>query len=836
MRHRSLRITAIIIIISLLASATVYAVGDTVYTNSRWLADNLEYTNVISWSASLGRTESFALRMTGPGDAYPIVMNGDTIYGTTKISNMVSYAESLGKNVLAAVNTDFFFMEHGGVPIGIVVEDGIYKSSPGGRNAVTIGYDGSVDIIKPPVITITLLNNGSPNSNIGNNNDDDYGYDDGIEVGDVAENDAHDGENGGEPGNAGKKVSFYHLNKPRTDLGGINLFSETFSTVSTRTSTPGWFVRFRILEGSLTVAGAMTLEVTETLTSDGAVPIGNGNLVLTSADANNLGDDFAKFAVGDIVTLTTACNDARLVNAQHATGGGDILVSGGAKTDHATWSPSLMSRAPRTAFGLRDDGSVVSYVIDGRNSNHSVGLTLHELADEMLRQGCVYAVNFDGGGSSAVSVRIPGEKRAAVANKPSDGSERGCATYVLFVTDAMPGGGARNLSLKNDGVIVLAESSVDLAFSATDKGYMPATVPGDVQASPFDAMASVVGARYTAGRMAGTDLLTLYSPSTGATGTGEIYVITRPTSITATRKGSTTPLTSVMLNPGQTLDLSVTATYYRRDVAAQLHSFEFAVSGNIGKMAGPGAFEAGLIVGQKGKITISAGGRSIDIDVAINGFKDMENHWAREYAEFLASTGVTIGVTPTEYGPNLLMKRGDYILMLYRAAGLPEAGEAGSFDDVPSDMYYADALAWAKQTGIAESLVGNNFEPQSPVSRQDAFTFTYRALGSLNKEHTDGAPEELDRFPDAGELAGYAAIPTATLIKLGVVEGSGGMLIPLETLTRAQMAKVLAVVMQLTDAEGQPAEDAGQPAEGAGETADTGGQAAMDAGEMTQAG
>jgi len=252
-----------------------------------------------------------------------------------------------------------------------------------------------------------------------------------------------------------------------------------------------------------------------------------------------------------------------------------------------------------------------------------------------------------------------------------------------------------------------------------------------------------------------------------------------------------------MLNPGQPLDLSVTATYYRRAVTAQVHSFEYTVSGNIGEMIEPGSFKAGLIVGQKGKITISAGGRSIDINVEINGFADMQNHWAREYAEYLAGAGITIGVTPTEYGPNQLMKRGDYILMLYRAAGLPEIDETASFDDVPTDMYYADALAWAKEMGIAESLNGNNFEPQSPISRQDAFTFTYRTLNALDIEYIDGTDEEMERFPDAGSVSDYAVIPTATLIKLGVVEGSDGMLIPNETLTRAQMAKVLFVVLHL---------------------------------------
>jgi hypothetical protein len=575
------------------------------------------------------------------------------------------------------------------------------------------------------------------------------------------------------------------------------LYSEEFSTVSTRTTTPGWFVRFRILEGTPSVSGMMTLEVTETLTSDSAATIGEGNLVLTAADQNDLGLEFEKFAVGDIVTLTTTTNDERLANAAYATGGGDILVSGGVRADRSEWTAALLPRAPRTAFGVRADGTVISIIVDGRNSEHSVGMTLDELADEMLRQGSVYAVNFDGGGSSALSIRIPGNSGATVVSRPSDGSERGCATYILFVTDAVSNGTVRNLSLRNDGIIVLAESSVDLTFSATDRGYMPARVPGDILVSTIDSDASVDGARYTAGSMAGTDMLSLFSPSTGASGTGEVFVITRPTSITAVRKGGTTPITSVKLAPGETFDFDVIATYYRRAVTAQLHSFEYTVSGDIGEMTEPGVFVAGPLMHRAGVITISAGGRSGEIRVEIGGFTDMEGHWAQGYAEFLFHMGITAGVTPTLYGPSRLMRRGDFILMLHRAAGEPAPDSTESFDDVPEDMYYATALAWAKEVGIAYSSAGNDFDPQSPLTRQDAFTFTYRALDILDKQHKDGTFEDLSRFSDAGDVEEYALVPTATLIRLGIVEGIGDRLAPHGTLTRAQMAKVLTMVLQL---------------------------------------
>jgi hypothetical protein len=294
---------------------------------------------------------------------------------------------------------------------------------------------------------------------------------------------------------------------------------------------------------------------------------------------------------------------------------------------------------------------------------------------------------------------------------------------------------------------------------------------------------------------------------------GEIYVITRPTSIVVTRAGSSVSLSSVRLNPGETLEFDVTATYYRRAVVAQLHSFAYDISGDIGEMTAPGVFEASESLMQTGTITVSAGGRSVEIRVEIGGFVDMVDHWAREFAEYLAAVGITIGVTPTEYGPDLLMRRGDYILMLYRAAGEPEVMEIESFDDVPLDAYYAMAIAWAREMGIAVSSEENVFDPDAPLSRQDAFTFTFRALGILDKEFTEGAAEELEGFPDADSVDDYAVIPTATLIGLGIVEGSDGLLIPHDTMTRAQMAKVITMVLQLPQSEQEQGQEQGQEQE-----------------------
>ena len=64
----------------------------------------------------------------------------------------------------------------------------------------------------------------------------------------------------------------------------------------------------------------------------------------------------------------------------------------------------------------------------------SAGSTIAELADLMRSLGADAAVNLDGGGSSTVAVREPGQTAATARNSPSDGTERLVANGIgIFV-------------------------------------------------------------------------------------------------------------------------------------------------------------------------------------------------------------------------------------------------------------------------------------------------------------------------------------------------------------------------------------------------------------------
>jgi len=56
---------------------------------------------------------------------------------------------------------------------------------------------------------------------------------------------------------------------------------------------------------------------------------------------------------------------------------------------------------PRSAIGQTQDGSVLMLIIDGRQT-HSIGATVEDAADQLLKYGAVQACNLDGGSSAVM--------------------------------------------------------------------------------------------------------------------------------------------------------------------------------------------------------------------------------------------------------------------------------------------------------------------------------------------------------------------------------------------------------------------------------------------------
>jgi hypothetical protein len=89
-------------------------------------------------------------------------------------------------------------------------------------------------------------------------------------------------------------------------------------------------------------------------------------------------------------------------------------------------------RHPRSAAGISRDGrQVLLVLVDGR-SQASAGISLTALIDYLAHMGAYQAMNFDGGGSSALAARVGSENR--LLNTPSDGRERLVPTGLAVIS------------------------------------------------------------------------------------------------------------------------------------------------------------------------------------------------------------------------------------------------------------------------------------------------------------------------------------------------------------------------------------------------------------------
>ena len=97
------------------------------------------------------------------------------------------------------------------------------------------------------------------------------------------------------------------------------------------------------------------------------------------------------------------------------------------------------SMNPRNSVGIREDGSVVLFMAEGRLAPRSIGMDCYEVAAILKDAGCVTALYLDGGGSATFAAREEGDE-LKMLSKPSDGHERTISSGLLCVsTDAQDG-------------------------------------------------------------------------------------------------------------------------------------------------------------------------------------------------------------------------------------------------------------------------------------------------------------------------------------------------------------------------------------------------------------
>ena len=154
--------------------------------------------------------------------------------------------------------------------------------------------------------------------------------------------------------------------------------------------------------------------------------------------------------------------------------------------------------------------------------------------------------------------------------------------------------------------------------------------------------------------------------------------------------------------------------------------------------------------------------------------------------------------------PDLPTSRGEFVLYLWRAMDAPAIGVDAGFTDVSWDDPWSGAVNWAVGAGITNGVSPTRFDPYGDLTREQAFTFLYRAMDYLGVAPTYGENHEfytqISEFHDYLQVSSWSADAIQLLLDIGIVQGTdNGYLMPKRDVNNAATATILYRAMDYMD-------------------------------------
>ena len=360
-----------------------------------------------------------------PGITVEAGLSNDSATGLERTTTQANRKSAEGHRAIAAINGDSWSGFSGGslaAPNGIDIQNGELLVAPSSSRP-SFGIDGAGHPIigAPAVTTNVILPDGSF-----------HGID--------------------------------HINQ-RRGPGEFTLFTPRFG--GRTDSDPGGVA---VVLSGVPLPLATTVNapgtVVEVDPGEGGVAVSGGDVVVTGPATSWL----ASLVPGQQVTLTISIT-AEWQTVTQAIGARGYLVRNGA-TYISPHPGDADQPHPRTAVGIGADGSIILVAVDGRDSGYSTGVTDSELAALLEERGAVSALNLDGGGSTAMAVRQPGDTLVSIVNRPSDGSERPVANS-LIVFSAAPTGPLATVTVSPNNQTVYTTRTVDFHVFGQDAAFNP---------------------------------------------------------------------------------------------------------------------------------------------------------------------------------------------------------------------------------------------------------------------------------------------------------------------------------------------------------------------------
>ena len=166
-----------------------------------------------------------------------------------------------------------------------------------------------------------------------------------------------------------------------------------------------------------------------------------------------------------------------------------------------------------------------------------------------------------------------------------------------------------------------------------------------------------------------------------------------------------------------------------------------------------------------------------------------EKSWYYDDVRFVVENGLFNGVGKGLFDPGGSMERGMVTTVLHRLAGKPEVSYSPMFSDIPDGKWYTNGTVWCAQKGIAKGVGKGLFAPGQDVERQQLALMLYNY--ALKMGYSADERKDLSSFADGSSVASWAKEAVSWAVGAGIINGSGGKLLPENGAERAQVAAML---------------------------------------------
>ena len=186
-----------------------------------------------------------------------------------------------------------------------------------------------------------------------------------------------------------------------------------------------------------------------------------------------------------------------------------------------------------------------------------------------------------------------------------------------------------------------------------------------------------------------------------------------------------------------------------------------------------------------------------------NPFTDLEDHPAKDAALYLYEKKYMNGTSATTFSPDAQLSRGMLVYLLYTMNGSVDTTEAKemTFQDVPANAYYTDAVVWAVNNGIIAGYNDTAFGPNDPLTKEQFATILYHYEKMQGGGFT-GAWSFLLDCTDRDTISSWAYEPLCYFTMNDVLSISdSGMVNPKAVMTRGDTAIALANYLQAKETE-----------------------------------